>query len=78
MTSIRSGRGKTIRDPVQMDIELEPLEVKIIDTAAFQRLRHLKQLGTTNLIYPGHYTRDLTMFRHISRSQNMIQAVNIS
>ncbi|XP_059407405.1 deoxynucleoside triphosphate triphosphohydrolase SAMHD1-like [Carassius carassius] len=40
-------------DPIHGHIELHPLLVKIIDTPQFQRLRHIKQLGTKNLVYPG-------------------------
>uniref|UniRef100_A0A672K3I6 HD/PDEase domain-containing protein n=1 Tax=Sinocyclocheilus grahami TaxID=75366 RepID=A0A672K3I6_SINGR len=40
-------------DPIHGHMELHPLLVKIIDTPQFQRLRHIKQLGGTYLVYPG-------------------------
>ncbi|KAL0151875.1 hypothetical protein M9458_052876, partial [Cirrhinus mrigala] len=40
-------------DPIHGQIELHPLLVKIIDTPQFQRLRQIKQLGGTHLVYPG-------------------------
>ncbi|XP_061082910.1 deoxynucleoside triphosphate triphosphohydrolase SAMHD1-like [Conger conger] len=40
-------------DPIHGHIELHPLLVSIIDTPQFQRLRHLKQLGATDFVYPG-------------------------
>jgi HD superfamily phosphohydrolase len=45
--------GKVITDPVHGDIHLNWLEVAIVDTHAFQRLRRVRQLGTTHLVYPG-------------------------
>lgn len=41
------------RDPVHGFIEVRPLEKKIIDSAPFQRLRHIKQLAMTNLVFHG-------------------------
>jgi uncharacterized protein len=46
-------RGKVITDPVHGDIFVTPLELKIIDSPSFQRLRRVRQLGTTHLVYPG-------------------------
>lgn len=44
--------GKVLRDAVHGDIELEPIEVELIDTPEFQRLRGIRQLGTAYLVYP--------------------------
>ncbi|XP_052402770.1 deoxynucleoside triphosphate triphosphohydrolase SAMHD1-like [Carassius gibelio] len=44
---------KIFNDPIHGHMELHPLMVKIIDTPQFQRLRHIKQLGGTYLVYPG-------------------------
>jgi HD superfamily phosphohydrolase len=43
---------KQIYDPVHGFIQLTPLMIKIIDTPEFQRLRDLKQLGATYLVFP--------------------------
>ncbi|KAL6483241.1 hypothetical protein MHYP_G00081130 [Metynnis hypsauchen] len=44
---------KVFNDPIHGHIELHPLLVCIIDTPQFQRLRHIKQLGGTYLVFPG-------------------------
>lgn len=45
---------KTFRDPVHGDVTLDrDLEVELMDTPEFQRLRGIKQLGTASLVYPG-------------------------
>lgn len=43
---------KILRDAIHGDIELNALEVELIDTPEFQRLREIKQLGTAHLVYP--------------------------
>ncbi len=42
-----------IRDPVWNTIRVDPIAATIIDTAAFQRLRYIRQLGVAHLVYPG-------------------------
>jgi HD superfamily phosphohydrolase len=46
-------RDKLIVDAIHGDIRLKPLECRVIDTASFQRLRHLKQLQFGHVTYPG-------------------------
>lgn len=42
-----------LRDPIHGFIELSELELEIVDSAPFQRLRNIKQLATTYLVYHG-------------------------
>jgi uncharacterized protein len=49
---------KSIRDSVHGDLQLEEFEVELVDTPEMQRLRRIKQLGFTYLVYPGaNHTR---------------------
>ncbi|KAK2419696.1 deoxynucleoside triphosphate triphosphohydrolase SAMHD1 protein [Trifolium repens] len=48
-----SSRDKLIHDNVHGNIFIDSLSLKFIDTEQFQRLRELKQLGFTHLVYPG-------------------------
>jgi HD superfamily phosphohydrolase len=43
---------KIIVDSIHGDIHLNEIERRVIDTASFQRLRHLKQLGLDPVTYP--------------------------
>ncbi|TPX38476.1 hypothetical protein SeMB42_g06723 [Synchytrium endobioticum] len=45
--------GKVIKDQIHDLIDLEPLDLAVIDTRSFQRLREVKQLGTCYYVYPG-------------------------
>ncbi len=46
--------GATVlRDAVWGDVALGPRELALIDTSHFQRLRRVKQLGLTDLVFPG-------------------------
>lgn len=44
---------KEVRDPVHGFIYLNETEMKIVGTAPFQRLRYIRQLALTYLVYPG-------------------------
>ena len=43
----------TIRDALYGSVPLLPAAYKTLDTRYFQRLKHLKQLGPSYLVYPG-------------------------
>lgn len=43
---------KTIRDAVHKDMQFTDAEMRLIDTSALQRLRGIKQLGTSHLVFP--------------------------
>ena len=45
-------RHKVVVDPVHGAIGLSKVETDVVNTATFQRLRHLKQLGLASLVYP--------------------------
>jgi uncharacterized protein len=44
---------KSIRDSVHGNLQLGEFEVRLADTPEIQRLRRIKQLGFTYLVYPG-------------------------
>lgn len=45
--------AKLIRDPLWNTIRLDGTAARIVDTAEFQRLRYIRQLGLAHLVYPG-------------------------
>ena len=68
---------KTLRDPVHGDIILNHLEVRVIDTKCFQRLRRIRQLGTSYLVFSG---AEHSRFQHSIGTLHMAQILlqNIS
>jgi hypothetical protein len=65
---------KLIVDSIHGDIHLSAIECRVVDTASFQRLRHLKQLGMAQATYPNathtrfaHSVGVLGIMEHITR-----------
>jgi HD superfamily phosphohydrolase len=46
-------RFEILRDPVWNNIRVDELTLALVDTEVFQRLRYVRQLGWTYLVYPG-------------------------
>ncbi|MCA9739368.1 MAG: hypothetical protein KC645_17215, partial [Gemmatimonadetes bacterium] len=44
---------RVVRDPIWNTIRVDAIAMRIVDTAAFQRLRYIRQLGHAHLVYPG-------------------------
>lgn len=67
---------KSIRIAVSGDVQLNKLETAIIDTAHFQRLRGIKELGTSYFVYP---TALHTRFDHslgtLDMSMKMVRSI---
>ena len=53
MSSATGDEFEVIRDPLWNTIRVDRVALRIIDTPAFQRLRHIRQLGHAYLVYPG-------------------------
>ncbi len=46
-------RFEILRDPLWNNIRVDELTLELVDTEVFQRLRYVRQLGWTYLVYPG-------------------------
>ncbi len=47
-----SRRERVVNDNIHGDIPLREEEWRVVNTATFQRLRSLKQLGMAHFVYP--------------------------
>lgn len=46
-------RFEILRDPLWNNIRVDEITLRLVDTDVFQRLRYIRQLGWTYLVYPG-------------------------
>ncbi len=68
--------SKTITDPVHGDIYINEIERMIVDSVPIQRLRRVRQLGSTHLVYPGAtHTRFSHTLGALRAAQDLLDAV---
>jgi HD superfamily phosphohydrolase len=68
--------GKVVADPIHGDIYLSKLEVLITDSVPMQRLRRVRQLGTTFLVYPAAtHSRFSHSLGTVRAAQDLLDAV---
>lgn len=72
---------KHIADPVHGAIDLEQIELDLIDTPTFQRLRRIKQLAMASQVYPGadhsRFLHSLGVFSIMCRLVERLVASNV-
>lgn len=67
---------KVITDPIHSDVYLSRLERMVVDSPPMQRLRRVRQLGTTHLVYPGAtHTRFSHVLGALRVAQDLLDAV---
>ena len=68
--------AKTITDPIHGDVWVSRLELRFLDSAPLQRLRRVRQLGTTHLVYPSAtHTRFSHALGALRAAQDILDAV---
>jgi len=73
----------SIHDPIHGTIEVTPGEIALIDSRPFQRLRHIKQLGFSELAFPGathtRYAHSLGAMQMATRMvDRVLEALHLS
>ena len=67
---------RVVRDPLFGDVRLTDYERSVLNTPVMQRLRYIKQLGLTNLVYPGaEHSRLSHAVGCIYRTEQMLRSV---
>jgi HD superfamily phosphohydrolase len=65
-----------VRDPIHHDIRVTDAEYRVMNTPEMQRLRYVKQLGLTNLVYPGaEHSRLSHSWGCLARVEQMIHTI---
>jgi HD superfamily phosphohydrolase len=68
--------GKVVTDPVHGDVYLNKLELLVVNSRPFQRLRRVRQLGMTPEVYPGATnTRFLHSLGTLRAAQDLLDIV---
>src|SRR5665647_2056127 len=67
-----------IRDPLRGDVRLTEYEYRLLNTPEMQRLRWIRQLGLTNLVYPGaDHSRLSHSIGSLERAESMLRAIEM-
>ncbi|ADP78075.1 metal dependent phosphohydrolase [Methanothermus fervidus DSM 2088] len=70
---------KFIRDSIHGNLKLDDFEIKIIDTYPVQRLRRVKQLGFSYLVYPGaNHSRFEHSIGTLYLASSLAESLNLS
>lgn len=82
------GQAGLIRIPNQIDVPVTPRILRILDTAEFQRLKQISQLGMVSFVYPaanhnrfehslGVYRNSLLFLRQFARQDKFTKLVGV-
>ncbi len=67
---------RVVRDPLYGDVRLTDYERTVLNTREMQRLRYIRQLGLTNLVYPGaEHTRLAHAIGCVFRTEQMLRSI---
>lgn len=67
---------RVVRDPLYGDVRLTDYERDLLNTKEMQRLRYIKQLGLTNLVYPGaQHSRLAHAIGSVHRTEQILRSI---